>query len=75
MSLIPGDSIDGTKIIPITRLTREGWIRYQWHDVTTIGDGKRQLLRGHFRTPDEAYEARRQWDELGSDYCLPDIDL
>jgi len=51
------------KIIkPITEITRDEWILYQWQDITTYSDSVRMLLRGHFRTPDEGAKAAGDWD-------------
>jgi hypothetical protein len=73
--MIPGNEIPLSCVVPITKMTREQWVRYQWHDITTVADAVRQLVRCHYRTPDEAYRAAEQWDYLASQDLLPEIDL
>ena len=56
---------------PLSQITRTEWIKYQWIDVTQMGDSERTMLQGFLRTPDEAYQAIEEWDvvnqELGNE--------
>jgi hypothetical protein len=46
----------------LSKITRTEWIKWQWIDVTEIGDGERFMLRNYLRTPDEAAQAAENWD-------------
>lgn len=48
----------------LSEITRKEWIRFQWVDITQMGDQERYMLRGYKRTPDEAMEAMEQWDSV-----------
>jgi hypothetical protein len=49
---------------PLLSLTREEWRRYEWLDVTTLGDGERMMLRGRERTePPGSYPPHLDPDE------------
>lgn len=50
----------------LSDITRNEWIKYQWADVTQLGD-ERTMLRVHLRTPDEAYQAMMEWDETAEE--------
>jgi predicted RecB family nuclease len=43
-------------------ITRTEWIKYQWIDVTQMGDEERIMLQGFLRTPDEMMMAIEEWD-------------
>jgi len=47
----------------LSEITRAEWITFQWYDATEMGDEERMLLKGLMRTPDEAAQARIDWDE------------
>ena len=52
---------------PLSQLTRTEWIKYQWVDVTQMGDSERIMLQGFLRTPDEAYQALEEWEVTAED--------
>lgn len=47
--------------IPASRLTKDEWVKYNWSDVTFMGDPERMIVRGLERLPDEAAAALRDW--------------
>ena len=46
----------------LSEITRAEWIKWQWIDVTEMGDPERVMLRNFLRTPDEAAQAMEEWD-------------
>jgi hypothetical protein len=46
----------------LSEISRTEWIKYQWIDVTQMGDEERIMLQGFLRTPDESYQAIEEWD-------------
>ena len=51
----------------LSKITRTEWIKYQWHDVTQMGDAERIMVQGYLRTPDESYQAMMEWEETAED--------
>jgi hypothetical protein len=51
----------------LSKITREEWIKYQWFDVTQMGDEERMMGRAFLRTPDESYTAMMEWDETAEE--------
>ena len=49
---------------PLSEITREEWIKWQWTSEIRFGDEERYMIRGSQRTPDEAFEAMMQWDSV-----------
>ena len=52
---------------PLSEIIRTEWIKYQWTDVTQMGDSERMMLQGFLRTPDEAYTAMVEWEETAEE--------
>ncbi len=52
---------------PLSQITRTEWIKYQWNDVTQLGDPERIMLQGFLRTPDESYQAMEEWEVTAED--------
>jgi hypothetical protein len=52
---------------PLSEITRNEWIKYQWIDVTRMGDPERMMLQGFLRTPDESYQAMMEWEETAEE--------
>ncbi len=52
---------------PLSEITRTEWIKYQWVDVTQMGDSERIMLQGFLRTPDESYQAMEEWEVTAED--------
>lgn len=52
---------------PLSSITRFDWIKYQWQDVTQMGDEERMLIRGYGRTPDEQFNAMQEWDAVNEE--------
>lgn len=52
---------------PLSQITRAEWIKYQWNDVTQMGDPERMMLQGFLRTPDESYQAMEEWEVTAED--------
>jgi len=52
---------------PLSQITRNEWIAFQWLDVTQMGDAERFMQRGFARTPDEAYQAMMEWEETAEE--------
>jgi len=52
---------------PLSEITRTEWIKYQWTDVTQMGDPERMMLQGFLRTPDESYQAMEEWEVTAED--------
>ena len=48
-------------------ITRTEWIKYQWHDVTQMGDDERMMQQGFIRTPDESHQAMEEWEVTAED--------
>lgn len=56
----------------LSEITRTEWIKYQWTDVTQIGDSERIMLQGFLRTPDESYQAMEEWEVTAEDRGVED---
>ncbi len=52
---------------PLSEITRTEWIKYQWNDVTQMGDPERMMQQGFLRTPDESYQAMEEWEVTAED--------
>jgi len=46
----------------LSEITRAEWIKFQWIDITEIGDEERFFVQSYARTPDEAAHAMEEWD-------------
>lgn len=46
----------------ISDITRAEWIAFQWIEDTQIGDEERIFVSAGRRTPEEAAQARDDWD-------------
>ena len=55
-------------------ITRTEWIKYQWTDVTQMGDTERMMMQGFLRTPDEAYQALEEWEVIAEDRGVEEIE-
>lgn len=53
-------------------ITRTEWIKYQWTDVTQMGDPERMMMQGFLRTPDESYQAMEEWEVTAEDRGVED---
>ena len=51
----------------LSEITRTEWIKYQWVDVTQMGDPERMMQQGFLRTPDESYQAMEEWEVTAED--------
>lgn len=51
----------------LSEITRTEWIKYQWVDITQMGDEERIMLQGFLRTPNEAYQALEEWEATAED--------
>lgn len=56
----------------LSEIIRTEWIKYQWTDVTQMGDNERIMLQGFLRTPDEAFQAMEEWDVTAEDRGVED---
>ncbi len=56
----------------LSKITRTEWIKYQWTDVTQMGDEERIMLQGFLRTPDESYQAMEEWEVTAEDRGVED---
>ena len=52
---------------PLSQISRTEWIKYQWIDVTQMGDDERMMSQGFIRTPDESYQAMEEWEVTAED--------
>ena len=52
---------------PLSEISRTEWIKYQWNDVTQMGDPERMMQQGFLRTPDESYQAMEEWEVTAED--------
>jgi hypothetical protein len=59
----------------LSEITRIEWIKYQWIDVTQMGDEERMMLQGFLRTPDESYQAMEEWDTVAQEVSPTDNEL
>lgn len=57
---------------PLSQILRNEWIKYQWFDVTQMGDDERIMGRALLRTPDEAYQAMMEWEETAEEREEPE---
>ena len=57
---------------PLSEITRTEWIKYQWVDVTQMGDTERMMLQGFLRTPDESCQAMEEWEVTAEDRGVED---
>lgn len=51
----------------LSEITRDEWIKTWWYDVTLHSDMERMFVHGYERTPDEAAQAMRDWDETAKE--------
>ncbi len=51
----------------LSEITRAEWIKWQWIDITEMGNGERVMLRNFLRTPDEAAQAAEDWDQTAEE--------
>ena len=56
----------------LSEITRTEWIKYQWVDITQMGDEERIMLQGFLRTPNEAYQALEEWEATAEDRGVED---
>lgn len=49
------------KVKTLSEMAEQDWVLYNWTEVTRIEDLKRQFLRGRERAPDEAFQAKMEW--------------
>lgn len=47
----------------LSEITREEWIAIRWEEITYYGNEERMFLSNGRRTPDEAAQAKADWDE------------
>jgi len=62
----------------LSEITRKDWIKYTWIDVSQFGDGERYMVQGFLRTPEEAFQAKLQWDQTADERDVekgPDIEI
>lgn len=59
---------------PLSEISRTEWIKYQWTDVTQMGDTERMMTQGFLRTPDEAYQAMEEWEVTAEDRGVEEPD-
>lgn len=52
----------GPVIKRMSQLTKFEWMRYEWHDRTSMGCEEHQFQRGFERTPASALQAEAEWD-------------
>jgi hypothetical protein len=46
----------------LSQITREEWIGIRWIETDEMGQDDRMFVPNGFRTPDEAAQAREEWD-------------
>jgi hypothetical protein len=46
----------------LSEITREEWIGVRWIEADEMGSDDRTFISNGFRTPDEAAQAREEWD-------------
>lgn len=56
----------------LSAILRNEWIKYQWFDVSQLGDEERMMRRGFARTPDEAYQSMMEWEETAEERAEPE---
>lgn len=57
---------------PLSQITRNEWIAFQWRDATQMGDAERMMEMGFARTPDEAMQAMEEWDLTAEERAEPE---
>jgi hypothetical protein len=55
---------------PITEITKDEYIAYEWIEVTSLTDLFRMFVRGRERTPEEALQASKEWDAFDNQASL-----
>ena len=66
---VPGAERGETKLAapcarPISEITRDEWIAFQWYDITRVGDPEARFVRGYDRDPADAWQRGQEWDNL-----------
>lgn len=51
----------------LSQITRAEWIAFSWLETTEGGNEERTFLRNYGRTPDEAAQARDEWDSTAEE--------
>ena len=54
----------------ITEITRAEWIAFQWLEDQQFGDEERTFISTGRRTPDEAAQARDDWDSTAIERAI-----
>ena len=54
----------------ITEITRSEWIAFQWAEDSQMGDEERTFIPTGRRTPDEAAQARDDWDSTAIERAI-----
>ena len=54
----------------ITEITRAEWIAFQWVEDSQMGDEERTFIATGRRTPDEAAQARDDWDSTAIERAI-----
>lgn len=51
----------------LSEITRVEWIGIRWLEIEQFGEEERTFLHNGFRTPDEAAQAREDWDSTAAE--------
>ena len=54
-------------MIADSEITRSEWIGFRWIEDDAMGNDDRVFVRAYGRTPDEAAQAREDWDSTAQE--------